>query len=69
MAYRRRMDPCNAAKMFRENANIYLKMIEYVPNEQQRRILHELFEENEARAEFFETKVRRNLRELADALD
>jgi hypothetical protein len=48
------MSPQDAAKIFRQRADIYLEMIGHVRDEQRRRILHELFEENEARAEFLE---------------
>ncbi len=44
----------NAKNRFRENADIYLEMIRYSRDERQRRILHELFEENATKAQTFE---------------
>jgi hypothetical protein len=44
----------DAAQFFREKADMYFDMIAYVRDERRRRILHDLFEENEARAEFLE---------------
>jgi hypothetical protein len=41
-------------KTFRETADIYLDMIGYARDERSRRILHELFEEYEAKAEIQE---------------
>jgi bacterioferritin (cytochrome b1) len=52
------MSPRDAAKLFREKADMYLKMTGYARDEYQRRILHELFEENEERAEFLERMLR-----------
>ena len=48
------MSPLDATRLFRERADVYLDMTGYVRDERQRRILHELFEENEARAELLE---------------
>jgi hypothetical protein len=48
------MSPLDAAKLFREKADAYLDMTGFAADERQRRLLHELFEENEARAEFLE---------------
>jgi queuine/archaeosine tRNA-ribosyltransferase len=45
------MSPLEAAKLFREKADLYLEMTSHVCDERQRQILHELFEENEAKAE------------------
>jgi hypothetical protein len=44
-------------KAFRETADIYLDMIGYVRDERSRRILHELFEEHEAKAEIQEASL------------
>jgi hypothetical protein len=41
-------------KTLRETADIYLDMIGYVRDERSRQILHELFEEHEAKAEIQE---------------
>jgi hypothetical protein len=49
------MGTYDARNCFREKADIYLEMIQYARDERQRRILHELFEENEAKAHTFET--------------
>ncbi len=51
------MDLHNAAQVFREKADMYLDMTGYVRDERQRRILHELFEENEAKAEILERMI------------
>jgi hypothetical protein len=48
------MSPSDAAKRFRETADTYLDMIRYVSDERKRRILQDLFEENEAKAELLE---------------
>jgi hypothetical protein len=48
------MSPSDAAKRFRETADTYLDMAKYVSDERRRRILHDLFEENEAKAELLE---------------
>jgi hypothetical protein len=48
------MSPHEAARVFREKADQYLEMIGCVRDERRLRILHELFEENEAKAEFLE---------------
>jgi len=48
------MSPLDAAKIFREKADAYLDMTRFANDERQRRLFHELFEENEARAEFLE---------------
>ena len=48
------MSPLDAAKIFREKADAYLDMTRFANDERQRRLLHDLFEENEARAEFLE---------------
>jgi hypothetical protein len=48
------MSPREAAKIFREKADVYLEMTGCVHDERRRQILHELFEENEAKAEFLE---------------
>jgi hypothetical protein len=48
------MSPLDAAKFFREKADAYLEKTGFATDEHQRRLLHELFEENEARAEFLE---------------
>jgi hypothetical protein len=48
------MSPLDAAKIFREKADAYLDMTRFANDERQRSLLHELFEENEARAEFLE---------------
>jgi hypothetical protein len=52
------MSPHDAAKIFREKADMYLEMTGHVRDDQRRRILHELFEENEAKAEFLERMMR-----------
>ncbi len=61
------MSPLDAAKLFRENADAYLAMTGFAMDERQRRLLHELFEENEARAELLEADdaVARRLRSLS----
>jgi hypothetical protein len=51
------MDPREAARSFRQKADIYLKMTAYARDERERRILHELFEKNEAQAELLEGDV------------
>jgi hypothetical protein len=51
------MSPNEAAKIFREKAATYLEMTGHVRDERRRRILHELFEENEAKAELLERMV------------
>jgi hypothetical protein len=51
------MSPSDAAKLFREKADEYLGMTGLAHDERQRRLLHELFEENEARAEFLERMI------------
>jgi hypothetical protein len=56
MGYRWCMGLYNAAKMFRERADIYLEMIRYVRDERQRQILHKLAEDNKAKADLFENK-------------
>jgi hypothetical protein len=48
------MSPLDAAKLFRQKAEVYLDMTGYVRDERRRRLLHELFEEIEARAELLE---------------
>jgi hypothetical protein len=52
--YRSQMSPNEAAKIYRDKADAYLEMTGYVRDERRRRILHELFEENEAKAELLE---------------
>jgi hypothetical protein len=52
------MSSNDTAKLFRENADMYLEMTGRVRDDQQRRVLHELFEENEARVEFLEGILR-----------
>jgi hypothetical protein len=52
--YRGQMSPNDAAKIFREKADAYLEMTRYARDERRLRILHELFEENEAKAELLE---------------
>jgi hypothetical protein len=54
------MSPHEAAKLFREKADMYLEMTGSARGEQQRRLLHELFEENEAQAELLEETIRSN---------
>ena len=49
----------NAAKSFREKANMYLEMIRYVREDRHRLILHKLFEENEMKADAFEIRASR----------
>jgi hypothetical protein len=44
-------------KTLRETAEIYLDMIGYVRDERSRQILHELFEEHEAKAEIQEAAL------------
>jgi hypothetical protein len=56
------MSPHEAAKLFREKAGAYLEMTGYARDEQQRRLLHELFEENEKNAELLEETIRSNPR-------
>jgi hypothetical protein len=51
------MSPLDAAKLFRQKAEMYLDMTGHVRDERRRRILHELFEENEAKAELLERMV------------
>ena len=51
------MSPLEAAKLFRQKADTYLDMTGYVRDERGRRILHELFEEAEAKAELLERMV------------
>jgi hypothetical protein len=51
------MSPLDVAKLFREKADVYLDMTAHVSDERHRRILHELFEENEARADLLERMV------------
>ena len=51
------MSPDDAAKWFREKADMYLEMTGLVRDDRQRRVLHELFEENQAKAEFLERMV------------
>ena len=48
------MSPAEAAKIFRKKADTYRHMAGCVRDEGRRRILHELFEENEAKAELLE---------------
>jgi hypothetical protein len=48
------MSPNDAAKIYREKADAYLEMTRCVRDERRLRVLHELFEENEAKAEFLE---------------
>lgn len=48
------MSPLDAAKFFRAKADIYLDMIAIARDEGNKRRLHELFEESEARAELLE---------------
>jgi hypothetical protein len=52
--YRSQMSPNEAAKVYREKADAYLEMTGYVRDERRRRILHELSEETEAKAELLE---------------
>ena len=52
--YDNRMSPTEAAKIFRQKADTYLEMTRLARDERKRRILHELFEENEAKAELLE---------------
>jgi hypothetical protein len=49
--YFHQMFPLDAAKLFREKADVYLDMTAHVSDERHRRVLHELFEEYEARAD------------------
>jgi hypothetical protein len=51
------MSPLAAVKLFREKADAYLDMTGRVSDEGQRRILHKLFEEHEANAEFLERMI------------
>jgi hypothetical protein len=51
------MSPTDAAKLFREKADAYLDMTAYARDERGRRLLHELFEENQAKAELLEQMV------------
>ena len=48
------MDPQEAAKVFRQRADFYLRMTAYACDERERRTLHELFEKNEDQAELLE---------------
>jgi hypothetical protein len=48
------MSPWDAAQLFREKADMYLEMTGCVRDERRLRILYELFEENEAKAELLE---------------
>jgi hypothetical protein len=50
--YHGQMSPNDAAKIYREKADAYLEMISHVRDERRIRILHDLFEENEAKADF-----------------
>lgn len=52
--YDSRMSANDAAKLFREKADSYLEMTRYVRDEQKRRVLDELVEENEAKADLLE---------------
>ena len=52
--YHSQMSPNDAAKIYREKADAYLEMTRCVRDERRLRVLHELFEENEAKAEFLE---------------
>jgi uncharacterized protein YbaP (TraB family) len=56
--YHSQMSPNDAAKIYREKADAYLEMISHVRDERRIRILHDLFEENEAKAEFLERMMR-----------
>jgi hypothetical protein len=53
-----------AAQLFREKADMYLDMTGFVRDESRRRILHEMFEECEAKAEMLERMM-----ELHEGLD
>jgi hypothetical protein len=53
-SYHGQMSPKDAAKIYREKAEAYLDMISDVRDERRIRILHDLFEENEAKADFLE---------------
>jgi hypothetical protein len=55
--YFHQMSPFDAAKLFREKADVYLDMTAHVSDERHRRVLHELFEENDARADLLERMV------------
>jgi hypothetical protein len=48
-------------KTFRDKADVCLDMIDYVPDERSRRILHELYEEYKAKAEIKEVAGRPDL--------
>ena len=48
------MSANDAAKLFREKADTFLEMTTYVRDEQKRRVLGELVEENEAKADLLE---------------
>lgn len=48
------MDPQEAARVFRQRADVYLRMTAYARDERERRTLHELFEKTEAQAELLE---------------
>jgi hypothetical protein len=48
------MATINSAKFFGAKANVYLEMMGFVSDDGQRRILHELFEENEGKADQLE---------------
>jgi hypothetical protein len=52
--YNNHMSPAEAAEIFRRKADTYRDMAGSVRDERRRRILHELFEENEAKAELLE---------------
>jgi hypothetical protein len=56
------MSPLDAAKIFREKADAYLDMTKFANDERQRRLLHERFEENDARAEFLERMMHNRTR-------
>jgi hypothetical protein len=51
------MSPLDAAKLFREKVDVYLDTTAHVSDERHRRVLHELVEENEARADLLERMV------------
>lgn len=55
--YDSEMSPVEAAKIFREKADTYLEMTRRVRDERERRVLHELFEENEAKADLLERMI------------
>jgi hypothetical protein len=58
------MSLLRAAQLFREKADMYLDMTGFVRDERRRRVLHEMFEESEAKAEMLERMI-----ELYERLD